>query len=279
MRAAALILLVLLTSAVTAIAQDRVSLRPGFKPGEESRYLINATVETTVTPKGTNGIGGTSRGELTATIIVRTLSVSEGEVNQEALVEAISFNSGNGAGENAKEVAGKKIVFATGPTGHVTKGSIPDSRGYQALADLLFSNARWRPAGEVSVGGSWDALGLGHLYTDRLSEIPMGAATVYKLASLAKGVASIEGKVNLTQNGSSNFDTGKGSIRVSVVAGGNGSTKVEIDVNNGRVISGVTESRVEGALINIQPTAADEKMQPREGTLVETSRFSIKLIQ
>lgn len=279
MRATAVALLVLFISAVTAVAQDRVSLRPGFKAGDESRYLINASVETTVTPKGTNGIGGTSRGELTATVIVRTLSVSEGEASQEALVEAISFSSGKGAGENAKEVAGKKILFAIGPTGYLTKGSIPGSRGYQALADLLFSTARWRPAGEVSIGGSWDALGLGHLYTDRLSEISMGATTVYKLASLAKGIASIEGKVNLTQNGSSNFDGGNGLLKVSVVASGNGMTKVEIDVNTGRVISGVTESRVEGALINIQPTAADEKMQPREGALVETSKFSIKLIQ
>jgi hypothetical protein len=279
MRVTALALLTLLIFAVTAVAQDRVSLRPGFKAGDESRYVINASVETTVTPKGPDGIGGTSRGELTATVLVRTLSLSDGEVNQEALVEAISFSAGKGTGVSTKEVAGKKIEFAIGPTGYLTKGSIPDSRGYQALADLLFSTARWRPAGEVSVGGAWDALGLGHLYTDRLSEIPMGATTIYKLVSLAKGIASIEGKVTLTQNGSSIFDAGKGLINVSVIASGSGMTKAEVDVSTGRVISGATESRVEGAIVNIQPTAAGEKMQPREGTLVETSRFSIKLIQ
>jgi hypothetical protein len=279
MRRTALALLMLLISAVTAVAQDRVSLRPGFKPGDESRYIINASVETTVTPKNSDGIGGTSRGELTATVLVRTLSLSDGEVNQEALVEAISFSAGKGTGASTKEAAGKKIEFAIGPTGYLTKGAIPDSPGYQALADLLFSTARWRPAGEVSVGGSWSALGLGHLYTDRLSEIPMGASTVYKLDSLNKGVASIEGKVTLNQNGSSVFDAGKGSIKVSVIASGSGMTKVEVDVNTGRVISGATESRVEGSLINIQPTAAGEKMQPREGALVEASKFSIRLVQ
>ena len=273
----------LLMYAAAAVAQDRVSLRPGFKVGDESRYTITASVETTVTPKGSDGIGGTSRGELTATVVVRTLGLSEtGEVNQEALVEAINFRSGKGgvvSPPGTNEVAGKRIEFATGPSGYLSRCSIPESRGYLALADLLFSMARWRPAGEVAVGGSWEAIGRGHLYTDRLSDVSIGANTVYKLASLAKGIASIEGAVALKQNGSSVFDAGRGFINVSVIASGTGTARVDVDVSNGRLIGGTTESRVEGALINIQPTAAGEKTHPREGSIVETSKFSIKLIE
>ena len=124
----------LLMYAAAAVAQDRVSLRPGFKVGDESRYTITASVETTVTPKGSDGIGGTSRGELTATVVVRTLGLSEtGEVNQEALVEAINFRSGKGgvvSPPGTNEVAGKRIEFATGPSGYLSRCSIPESRGY-----------------------------------------------------------------------------------------------------------------------------------------------------
>ena len=107
----------------------------------------------------------------------------------------------------------------------------------------------------------------------------MGANTGYKLASLAKGIASIEGRVTLNQNASSVFNPGGGFVNVGVSATGKGTVNLEVDVKNGRVIGGTTESRVEGKVINIQPTAAGEKMQPREGSLVETSRFSIKVIQ
>ncbi len=278
----ALALVAIVVYAAAAVAQDGVSLRPSFKVGDESRYTISASVETTVTPKGSDGIGGTSRGELTATVLVRTLTLSgSGEANQEAIVEAISFSSGKGgfvSPPSTNEVAGKKIEFTIAPSGNLRRCSIPESRGYLALADLLFSMARWRPAGEVVFGGSWEAIGRGHLYTDRLSEIPMGANTVYSLVSLAKGIASIEGAVTLNQNGSSVFDAGAGFINVSVIASGKGTAHVDVDVNTGRMIGGATESRVEGTLINIQPTAAGEKMQPREGSLVETSKFSIKLI-
>jgi hypothetical protein len=275
-------LLALVMYAAAAVAQDRVSLRPSFKAGDESRYTISASVETTVTPKGSDGIGGTSRGELTATVLVRTLSLSEaGEVNQEALVEAISFSSGKGgvvSPPGANEVAGKKIEFIIAPSGYLSRCSIPESPGYLTLADLLFSIARWYPAGEVAIGGSWEAIGRGHLSTNRLSEISTGANTVYRLAYLAKGIASIEGAVTLNESGSSVFNAGGGFINVSVIASGKGTVSVDMDLSAGRLIGGTTESRVEGTLLNIQPTAAGEKMHPREGLLVETSKFSIKLI-
>jgi hypothetical protein len=278
-------LLALVMYAAVATAQDRVSLRPIFKVGDQSRYIIKASVETIITPKGSDGLGGTSRGELSATVAVRTISLgAEGEVNQEAVVEAISFSSSVGKGgvvspPSPNEIAGRTIEFAMTPSGRLLRCSIPESPGYLTLADLLFSVARWYPAGEVAVGESWEAIGQGHMYTARLSEISTGARTVYKLASSTKGVASIDGAVTLTQSGSSVFNAGGGLINVSVIASGKGTTHIDWDVSVGHIIGGSTESRVEGTLVNIQPTAASEKMHTREGSLVETSTFSIKLIQ
>jgi hypothetical protein len=278
-------LFALVMYAAVAAAQDGVSLRPGFKAGDESRYTVKASVETVITPKGSDGIGGSSSRELTATVVLRTLGVSkEGEVNQEAAVEAITFSSSSGEGgpvspPGPKEMAGKKIEFATAASGQLVRCSIPESPGYLTLADLLFSSTRWYPAGEIAVGGSWEASGQGHMYTDRLSRVPTGANTVYKLASFAKGLASIEGAVTLNQSGSSVLNAGGGPIHIGVIASGKGTARVDVDVSNGRMIGGTTESRVEGTLINIQPTAAGEKMHPREGSLVETSKFSINLIK
>ena len=272
-------LLTMFMFALVVVAQDRVSLRPIYKAGDESRYSISALVETAVSPMGKDGIGGTSRGELKATVLLRTLSLTEsGDANLEAVVEAISFSSDKGASESA-EVAGKKIQFAVSPSGYLLKCSIPDSRGYLTLADLLFSLTRWRPAVAVAVGESWEAAGRGHLYTDQLSEVSANAKSVYKLASLTKGIASIEGMVTLSQNGSSVFNTGGSSVNVGASTHGKGIANIEVDATTGRVIGGTTESRVEGTIVSMRPTGAGEKLQPREGSLVETSRFSIKLIQ
>jgi len=276
-----LALLTLLIFCVVAQAQDRVSLRPGFKVGDENRYALSASVETIVTPKGQDGIGGSSRGLLTATVSVRILSVKETVIEQEAVVEEISFNS-NKAGSTApgsKEVAGKKIEFGITPGGELVKCIIPDSPGYTALADLLFSAFRWYPRTDINVGETWEAIGRGNLFTDRLSDASMSASTTFKLSSLLKGVASIDGAITLNQSGSSIYNPGGGNLNVSVSATGKGSAHVDIDVNAGHLITGSTESRVEGRFINIQPTAAGEKMNPREGSLVETSKFSIKRIE
>ncbi|HKA21404.1 MAG TPA: DUF6263 family protein [Blastocatellia bacterium] len=278
----AMTLLVLVVLGAVANAQDRVSLRPDFKAGDENRYTVNALVETIVTPKGPAGIGGNSRGQLTATVSVRVISIKEGVIEQEALVEAISFNAnkaGSPAVSESKEVAGKKIEFAITSAGQLLKCVIPDSTGYLALADLLFSVFRWYPAADVNVGGTWEALGRGNLFTERLSEASMSASTIYTLAALSKGVASIDGAVTLNQSGSSVFNPGGGKVNVSVTASGKGSAHIDMDISAGRLIAGTTESRVEGTLVNIQPTAAGEKMNPREGSLVEMAKFSIKLIQ
>src|SRR5215475_7007149 len=145
--------LVLVILGVVANAQDRVSLRPDFKAGDESRYTINALVETIVTPRGPGGIGGNSRGQLAATVTVHVLSVKEGVIEQEALVDAISFSAnkaGSPASSESKEVSGKKIEFAITSAGQLLKCVIPDSPGYIALADLLFSAFKWYPASDVN---------------------------------------------------------------------------------------------------------------------------------
>jgi len=276
-----LLIFLFLFSCLVANAQDRVSIKPGFKAGDEKRYIVNAYVETNVTPKGANGIGGSSRGELAATVSMRVLSVKDGQIEQEAVVEAISFTS-NRAGSTAtwesKESPGKKIEFGITPSGQLLKCVIPDSPGYLALADLLFSVFRWYPRDEVNVGGTWEAAGRGSLFTERLSDATMNASTTFKLSTISKGLASIDGAITLQQSGSSIFNPGRGNINVSVIANGKGSSHVDVDVGAGRLIESTTESRVEGTLVNIQPTAAGEKMNPREGSLVEISKFSIKLI-
>jgi hypothetical protein len=278
----AITLIVLVTYGAVANAQDRVSLRPIFKAGDENRYTLSASVETIVTPKGAGGIGGNSRGQLTATVAVRVLSVKDSEIEQEAVVEAISFTSskaGSTGTPESKEVAGKRIEFAITPAGHLLRCVIPDSPGYLTLADLLFSAFRWFPRADVGVGGTWEADGRGNLFTERLSETSMSANTTFKLSSLLKGIASIDGAITLSQSGSSVFNPGGGNVNISVTASGKGSAHIDMDVGAGRIIAGTTESRVEGTLINIQPTAAGEKMNPREGSLVETSKFSITLIK
>jgi hypothetical protein len=275
----AVTIFVLVIYGAVANAQDRVSLRPGFKAGDENRYTVSATVETTVTPKGAGGLGGNSRGQLTATVSLRVISVKESEIQLEATVEAISFSSSKAGAPESKEVPGKKIVFGITPSGQLLKCSIPDSPGYLALADLLFSTFGWYPGGDVNVGGTWEAPGRGTLFTERLSEASMSSNTTFKLSSLSKGVASIDGAITLNQSGSSVFNPGGGSVNVGISASGKGSAHVDMDVSAGRVIAGTTECRVEGTIVNVQPTAAGEKMNPREGSLVETSKFSIKLIQ
>jgi hypothetical protein len=275
-------LLILLFYCVVANAQDRVSLRPGFKAGDENRYNISASVETIVTARGEDGIGGSSRGQLTATVSMRVLSVKDGQIEQQAVIEAISFSlnrAGSTPTSESKEIAGKKIEFGITPSGQLLKCIIPHSPGYLALADLLFSAFRWYPQADVNVGGTWEAVGRGSLFTERLSDATMRASTTFNLSSLSNGVASIDGTIALQQSGSSVFNPGGGNINVSVIANGKGSSHVDLDIGAGRLIGSTTESRVEGTLVNIQPTAAGEKMNPRKGSLVETSKFSMKLIE
>ncbi len=274
-------LLVLLSVAICtsiASAQERVSLKPVFTVGQESRYSISATVDTTIAPSGTNGIAANSRRELTATVVVRTVKLGDkGEVYQEVTVEAISLNS-KGAATDPPETAERKIEFTIAPAGQLVKCSMPNSPGYQIVAELLLSTMAWYPGDEVAVGGSWEAGGHGPVYTGRLSTISKSATTVYKLASLSKGIASIDGAIMLSENGTSVLNA-EGISDIGVVAGGKGTSRFDFDVAAGRLVGCVTESRLEGKVSNTKPSTAGEKLHTREGSLIETSKFSIKLIQ
>jgi hypothetical protein len=64
-----------------------------------------------------------------------------------------------------------------------------------------------------------------------------------------------------------------------VIAAGKGSALVEYDIAAQRIVAATTETSVEGRLANIPPAAKGAKLEPREGSVVETAKFSIKLVQ
>ena len=260
-----------------ASAQERVSLKPVFKADQESRYVIAGAVETTISPSGTNGIAYNLRREMNATVLIRTIKAGDNEVTLEAVVESVTSNS-SAAGSGPVEAAGKKIELTISCTGQLLKCSIPNSFAYQTVADLLLSTIAWNPRAEVKIGDSWENNGSGPVHSDRLSAITRDAKTSYKLASLANGVASIEGAATLSENGTSPLNSG-GVSDIAVIAGGKGISHVDFDTNAGRILGAVTDSHLEGKASYTRPSAAGEKLQSREGSLMETSKFSIKLIQ
>jgi hypothetical protein len=276
------LLLTLLISIAALAADGPVRLRPDFKPGDQGRYLITASVVTSVEPAGKNGLSSASRKEVTATLLLRTVGVGQaGEVSQEAIIEAVSSTAivnGVEAPSNAGALVGKKIEFTFNSSGHLLKCSIPEPASELGLADMIFATARWFPHEEKAVGQTWQASGQGPLYADSLSEISKNSTTDYRLLAVDKEIASIEGTVSLGQSGASVLSTGKGRLNVNAAARGSGRVRFDYDIAGRRINEGVIETRLEGRLSNILPTAAGEKMQPREGSLVEIAKFSIKLL-
>lgn len=284
MRRASFSLLVILFCAVVAPAQDRVSLKPVFKAGDESRYNMSAVVETNVTPDGAGGLRGSSRRELSATVVIRTLRVTDaGDATLEATIETINFNStsdlGGAQAPISDDVAGKTIQLNLSPGGQLSKCIIPQSQPYQILLDFILALARWYPSGDVVVGESWQEPGQGPLFSSGMSPISKKDTTTYRLISAASGTATIEGVVALSQNGTSAVHPGVSSSDVGLIAGGNGSSHIEVDIATGRVLNGTTESRLEGNLANTQASAEGEKPIRRTGALVETSKFAVKLLK
>ncbi|HET9531444.1 MAG TPA: hypothetical protein VFQ92_13890, partial [Blastocatellia bacterium] len=272
------LILILSTSFVAVAGDGPFRLRPDFKPGQQDRYLINATVATSVEPGGESGLSSSLRREVTATILLRTLEVGEqGEVSQEAIIEEVSSRASvNGveADSNAAALVGKKIEFSFNSSGHLLKCTIPEPASELGLAEIVFSLVRWFPSEERAAGQTWKVSGQGPVYTDRLSEIAKNSTTEYRLLAVDKDTANIEGEVKLTQSGASMLSTSKGKLNVNVVAAGGGRTRVVYDISGHRVIGGSTETRLEGKLANILPSAAGQKMESREGKLVETTSFS-----
>jgi hypothetical protein len=266
--------------AASAAGQERTSLKPVFKEGQQDRYRISAVVETSVTPAGPDGLSSNLRRELTALVSVRTARVGEnGEVDREAIIEESLLRvTENGVERKAPQIASKsKIEFTLNLSGGLLKCSLPQEGG--ALAEILFALTGWYPREEVAVGQSWRISGHGPFYSSALSNIPKGATTTYRLASLSDDVAAIEGAVSLNQSGAALLTTREGQLNVNVIAKGSGVARFEYDAIEGRLLGGRSESRLEGKLAHVEPSAAGEKMRSREGTLVETANFSISVVR
>jgi hypothetical protein len=278
----ALVVISTLATAAAAPAQDRARLQPGFKAGQQVRYLLTAAVETQVTPVEQNGLSSSARRELSATLTLATLGVEDsGEVRQDATIESISFTSTQNGVEqqvNVGELKGKKIELTLGPSGQVLKLSIPTPAERLGVVELLINMTRWFPAADVTVGQTWEAAGQGPIYSESLSEIAKGSATVYKLAALSESTASIEGATTLNQRGAAVLTAKEGRTDVNVIAAGQGSSRFDFDIKAGRIIGGAVESRLEGRLAYIAPAREGEKLQPRMGTIVETAKYSIKTV-
>jgi hypothetical protein len=273
----------MLMLALAASASDKgLTLRPVFKAGEQSRYVINASVDTKVEPAGVDGLASDAHKELSATILLTTTSVGEkGEVTFEAVIEKISGSTlagGVNSPVNAAAIVGVKIQYTLNPAGQLLKCSVPLAAADAGLADLLFSLTGWFPSGMVVVGEGWKASGQGPVYADRLSEIAKASSTTYKLSAVERNIALIDGAITLEQSGAARLSTGAGKLNVNVLAAGKGAARFEYDLERGRILNGASEATIEGRLAHILPTKEGEKMNPREGKLVESSKFSIKLV-
>jgi hypothetical protein len=284
------ILLLTITMVIIASAQDRVSLKPVFKPGQEYRYLINASVDTQVTPAGSNGIASNVHRETVATVVIRAATTEKGDLTNEAVIESITIRTtvdGVEKPATGASLIGRKIEYQLDSEERVMKVSLPETVGETGLAEVIFSLGRWAPAGEVAVGQTWgqgsggDNLARDFEYISATTgaEISKRSTISYKLSSLNGSKAIIEGAITLNKSGTSLLTTRDARIDVGVIAAGNGKTLIEYDVAGSRIIAATTETSFEGRLSNTLPSGKGEKPQPREGKLVETAKSSVKLIQ
>ncbi|HKQ07060.1 MAG TPA: hypothetical protein VJ464_18160 [Blastocatellia bacterium] len=180
---------------------------------------------------------------------------------------------------------GKKIEFALDSNNRVVKCAIPVEAAKAGLAELLFSMLDWAPAAAVEVGQSWgnssgveSAGNYGYISAAALSDVPKSAQAVYKLSAVNGGQAVIEGALALRQEGATRLAIPAAQIEVNLSGAGDGTTRIDYDVAGNRIASAVSESLLKGRVVNVQPTRPGEPMQPREGALVETAKFSIKLL-
>jgi hypothetical protein len=283
-----LILLLLVSS--NASAQSRqASLRPVLKPGQENRYVINISVETRVTPSADDGLASVVHKESTATVLLRGVAGEKSDASNQAIIEAFTTRTSlDGIDTTTPEpsMVGQKIEYDLDSQGRAIRSSFPQPAGRIGLAELLFSLARWVPSNDVSVGQSWgqsiaiDSLAgdYGYVAAPSIAEIPKRASVSYRLSSLEGEKAVIDGAITLNQSGSCLLTTKQSRLNVTATGDGKGSTRVEYDLSASRIVSATTETSFEGRLIHIAPTREGEKPQPREGSVVETAKFSIKLV-
>jgi hypothetical protein len=277
----------LMASTAASAQSGRVSLNPVPRAGQENRYVITASVDTHVSPIGVNGVASIVHRETTATVLVRAVTNEKGEPANEAVVEAISTRStvdGVDRPGSGSSLVGQKFEYQLDSQGRATRVSQPEAATESGLSELILSLTRWAPAGDVAVGQSWGQSGqtlsgdYGYISAAAISEIPKGATISYKLSSVDGDRAIIEGAIALKQSGASSLMTREGRVNVTVIASGNGSTRVDYDVTAGRIVAAITESALEGRVVTMSPKPAGEKPQPHESSLVENARFSVKLI-
>jgi hypothetical protein len=280
----------LLASTYASAQSPQVSLKPALKPGQENRYVINISVDTRVTPSGADGLASVVHKETAATVLLSAVASDKGNASNQGVIEAFTTRAtvdGVDTSTPDTSLVGQRIEYDLDSQGRATRTLFPQSAGRAGLAELLFSLARWVPSNDVSVGQSWgqsiaiDSLtgDYGYIAAPGIAEIPKRASVSYKLSSLDGGVAIIDGAISLNESGSCSLTTKQGRLNVTVIADGKGSTRVEYDVKAGLVVGATTETSFEGRLMNIAPTRESEKPQPREGAVVETAKFSVKLVQ
>jgi len=207
-------------------------------------------------------------------------------VYYEAVVEMLDASLKVNGVENSvifQNGVGQKIEFALDSFGHVVKCTMPAEVAKTGLAELLFSMLDWAPAAPITVGQTWggDPQGnsYGYISAPALSSAPKSAATAYKLSALNGGLGVVEGAITLRQDGATLLEIPAAQAKVNLAGSGGGTTRIEYDVAANRLTSATTETQLKGRVVNIAPTRAGEKMQPREGALVEKAKFSIKLLQ
>jgi hypothetical protein len=284
------LLLILLTS-ISAIAQSsRVSLKPLLKPDQEYRYVINASVDTRVQPTNANGIASNVHRETTATVLLRGVANEKSGFTNEAVIEAITTRTtvdGIDRPATGSSLVGLKIEYRLDQMGRLVKASFTKAAVETGLAELIFNLTKWVPTTEVEVGQTWGTgsageslIGdYGYFYASAVSDITKGATLSYRLSRVDGDKALVEGAIALNQSGAALLTTKDGGLSVNVIAAGKGSTRVEYDVAASRIVEATTETSLEGRLANIPPAAAGQKLQPREGSLAETAKFSVKLVK
>src|SRR5262245_4008287 len=283
-------LFLMLLASVNVFAQSGpVSLKPMLKPGQEARYVINASVDTNVTPTGENGIASIVHRETTATVLLRAVVDEKDGVSNEALIEAIKTRTTVDGVERpaiGSSLVGLKIQYRLDAMGRLIKGNFPPAARDAGLAELIFSLTRWVPAAEVAVGATWgqgsageSMVGdFGYISASAISDIVSGATISYRFSRIKKDTAIVDGTIGLNQTGASLLTTRQGPLNVNVIAAGKGTARVEYDLAASRIIAATTETSLAGRLANIPPSEG-KKLQSREGSVLESAKFSIKLVQ
>jgi hypothetical protein len=274
------ILLVMIMPLTSAAAQERIKLGPTFKPDQQARYIITAQIDQVITPKGGDGISSHVQREFTATVLLRTVGVDDkGIITEEAIVEGVSYRDlidGKERPSGEGTLVGQSIELTFTGHGNLLKASIPQQAADLGLADVLVSLLRWFPTHDVSTGQNWIS---SHpaIYSGGRSEFGRSLSTLYKLVSFDGGTAIIDGAITLDQAGSARITTINGPLDVNAVGKGKGTTRFQYDLAGNRMLTGETEIRFEGRLANITPSADGEKSRTREGSFVETAKFTLRI--